>query len=69
MREAGVDDLAVVGSVTRADRPMQRLQRMGSPALRPRGLAVFRKLADCAGLAVGRVIERPFSDHVVLTRA
>jgi hypothetical protein len=61
-------DFAVIGSVTRADAPMKRLRRLGTPAIRPRGLAVFRQLAQSAGFGVARVVERPFSDHVVLVR-
>ncbi len=36
--------LAVVGSVTRADEPIQRIRQMGRAATRPRGLEVFRTL-------------------------
>jgi hypothetical protein len=32
----------------------------------PRGLAVFRKLISPTGWTIDRVIERPFSDQVVL---
>ena len=59
--------LAVVGSVTRADEPMQRLRKNSTLATRPRGLDVFRALIEPTGWSVSRVIERPFSDQVVLT--
>jgi hypothetical protein len=67
-REAGPPDFAMVGSVTRADRPIQRLRETSQPATRPRGLEVFRGLVARAGWRVERVIERPFSDQVVMVR-
>jgi hypothetical protein len=69
LRQGAPEDVAMVGSVTRADAPVQRLRQMGAPAIRPRGLAAFRELARAGGFDVVRVIERPFSDHVVLGRA
>jgi hypothetical protein len=60
--------VGVVGSVTRADEPVQRLRESSSAATRPRGLAVFRELVRKAGWTIARAIERPFSDQVVLTR-
>ena len=60
---------AIVGSVTRADRPIQRLRETSQPATRPRGLEIFRALAARAGWRIARAIERPFSDQVVLLRA
>jgi hypothetical protein len=57
---------AMVGSVTRADAPMQRVRASSRVPTRPRGLAVFRPLAARAGFFLERVIERPFSDHVTL---
>ena len=60
--------VGVVGSVTRADEPIQRLRESSSAATRPRGLAVFRELARKAGWTIARVIERPFSDQVALNR-
>ena len=60
--------IAVVGSVTRADEPIRRLHETSRAATRPRGLSVFLPLAQGAGWNIDRVIERPFSDHVVLTR-
>jgi hypothetical protein len=59
----------MVGSVTRADEPTQRLRQTSSPATRPRGLTSFRALAARCGWRIARAIERPFSDHVVLARA
>ena len=62
------DVLAVVGSVTRADKPFQLLQKSSTAALRPRGVKTFRALAEKAGWNVSRAIERPFSDQVILSR-
>jgi hypothetical protein len=59
--------LAVVGSVTRADEPVQRIRKMGRAATRPRGLDVFRALIEKTGWKIAQAIERPFSDQVVLT--
>ena len=56
----------VVGSVTRADEPIQRLHQISSAKTVLRGLAEFRRLAGMAGWQVTRAMERPFSDHVVL---
>ncbi len=68
-REAAPPDFAMLGSVTRADRPMQRLRETSQPATRPRGLEVFRALVARAGWSVERAIERPFSDQVVMVPA
>jgi len=57
---------AMVGSVTRADEPMQRMRRYSDVPTRPRGLPVFRALIERAGFRLTNVIERPFSDHVTL---
>ena len=65
-REAAPPDFAMLGSVTRADRPMQRLRETSQPATRPRGLEVFRALVARAGWSVTQAIERPFSDQVVI---
>ena len=65
-REAALPDFAMLGSVTRADGPVQRLRETSQPATRPRGLDVFRGLVARAGWRVERVIERPFSDQVVM---
>ena len=62
-----VEVLAVVGSVTRADEPAQRLHKTSAAAIHLRGLDAFRTLAQKAGWNVTRVIERPFSDQFVLT--
>jgi hypothetical protein len=65
--QTSMNIVGVVGSVTRADEPIQRL-RESRAATRPRGLAVFRELARKAGWTIARAIERPFSDQVLLTR-
>ena len=57
----------VVGSVTRADEPIQRLHQISSAKTVPRGLTAFRSLAASVGWQVARFIERPFSDQVLLT--
>lgn len=62
--QAGVT--AVVGSVTRADEPIQQLRKTTTPKTRPRGLNVFSNLIGPTSWRVERVVERPFSDHVVL---
>jgi len=59
--------VAVVGSVTRADEPVQRLRNSSTAATHPRGLDVFRALLQATSWSLSQVIERPFSDHVVLT--
>ena len=65
----GQEDLVgVVGSVTRADEPIRRLRQDGLSAARPRGLETFRRLIAPTGWTISRVIERPFSDHVTLSR-
>jgi hypothetical protein len=61
------ETMAVAGSVTRADEPVQFLRKASTPKTRPRGMAVFATLAKGAGWKVTRAIERPFSDQVVLT--
>jgi hypothetical protein len=60
---------AMVGSVTRADEPMQRMRRHSRIPTRPRGLSVFGPLVERAGFRLDQVIERPFSDHVTLVPA
>jgi hypothetical protein len=66
LRAGTGQSFAIVGSVTRADEPMQRLRRYSQIPTRPRGLPVFRPLVERAGFRVKQVIERPFSDHVTL---
>lgn len=64
---AGTDAaFRMIGSVTRADAPMQRLRTSSRVPTRPRGLPVFRSLVEPSGFVVERAIERPFSDHVAL---
>jgi hypothetical protein len=58
--------LGVVGSVTRADEPVELLRQSSTAAIKPRGLEVFTRLAVTAGWKVARVVERPFSDQVLL---
>ena len=60
------DVVAVTGSVTRADEPTQQMRKATTPKTRRRGLAAFRDLIRPAGWMIDRVIERPFSDQVVL---
>ena len=58
----------VVGSVTRADRLMQDMQRDSPIPLVMRGHTVFATLAARAGWRVARVVERILSDQVALVR-
>jgi len=60
------DIAAVTGSVTRADEPIQQMRKATTAKTRPRGLTVFRNLISPTGWKLDRVIERPFSDQVVL---
>jgi hypothetical protein len=66
LREGTARDFVLVGSVTRADEPVERLHRSSHAATRPRGLDAFRALAERAGWRVARAVERPFSDQVTL---
>ena len=59
-------DFKMIGAVTRADEPMQRLRQMSQIATKPRGLDAFRALVARARWQVTRTIERPLSDHVIL---
>jgi hypothetical protein len=58
--------VAVAGSATRADEPIQRLHKISPAGTRTGGLAAFRALVRKAGWDIARVIERPFSDHFLL---
>jgi hypothetical protein len=58
--------VAVIGSVTRADEPIQQLRKATTPKTRPRGLEVFANLVRPTAWKIERVVERPFSDQVVL---
>ena len=69
LRDEAPTHFVMVGSVTRADEPVQRLRQTSRAATRPRGLPAFRALAARCGWRIARAIERPFSDHVVLSRA
>jgi hypothetical protein len=66
LRDGAPRGFVMVGSVTRADAPIQRLRQASPAATRMRGLDVFAALAASAGWTVSRAIERPFSDSVVL---
>jgi hypothetical protein len=65
LRDTTPPDGIVVGSVTRAEGPAAFLDLF---TVRPRTLAAFRLLTERAGWAVARVIERPFSYDVCLSR-
>lgn len=60
------DIVAATGSVTRDDEPIQQMRMTTTAKTRPRGLEVFRSLIGPTGWTLDRVIERPFSDQVVL---
>ncbi len=66
LRAGSGPSFAMVGSVTRADEPMQRMRRYSQIPTRPRGLPIFRALVERAGFTLEKAIERPFSDHVTL---
>ena len=65
LRDAAPPDGIVVGSVTRADGPAAFFDLF---TVRPRTLAAFRSLTERAGWSVARVIERPLSYDVCLSR-
>jgi hypothetical protein len=58
-------DAIVVGSVTRAEGPIEFLREF---TVRPRTIAGFRELATRAGWCIDRVIERPLAYDVRLSR-
>jgi hypothetical protein len=58
--------LAVTGSTTRADAPVQKLRRTSRVSTTPRDLNAFRGLVARAGFRLERALERPFSDHWLL---
>jgi hypothetical protein len=58
-------DAIVVGSVTRAEGPLEFLREF---TVRPRTLPAFRELAARAGWSIDRVIERPLAYDVRLSR-
>ncbi len=64
LRRAGVR--AVVGSVTRNDEAIHRANRLSGVSTIKRGLPIFRQLIAKTGWTVAQVVERPFSDQVVL---
>jgi hypothetical protein len=57
---------AVIGSVTRNDEAIHRANRLSAVSTIKRGLPVFRQLIASTGWSVAQVVERPFSDQVVL---
>jgi hypothetical protein len=65
LRAAAPPDAIVVGSVTRAEGPIEFLRQF---TVYPRTLAAFRTLAEKAGFTLVRVIERPLSYDVRLSR-
>ena len=65
IRDATPDDAIVVGSVTRAEGPIEFLREF---TVRPRTLAAFRELAARGGWSLARVIERPLAYDVRLSR-
>jgi hypothetical protein len=65
IRDGVPADSIVVGSVTRAEGPLEFLRLF---TVRPRTLAAFRELATRAGWSMARVIERPLSYDVRLSR-
>ncbi|HMJ55124.1 MAG TPA: hypothetical protein VK540_23775 [Polyangiaceae bacterium] len=65
IRDAAPIDSVVVGSVTRAEGPLEFLRQF---TVRPRTLAAFRDLASRADWSIARVIERPLSYNVRLAR-
>ncbi len=62
-------DASVVGSVTRDGEPVRSSRSPGSAAIRPRTKAAFEHLAKTAGWNLERVIERPFSYHILLVKS
>jgi len=65
VRRGASAECIVVGSVTRAEGPPAFLREF---TVRPRTLASFRDLAARAGWSIARVIERPLSYDVRLSR-
>jgi hypothetical protein len=66
VRDAGPHDAIVVGSVTRADGPIDFLRQF---TVRPRTLAQFRALAERGGWSLALVLERALCYDVLLKRA
>ncbi len=62
---AGAPDATVVGSVTRAEGPVEFLREF---TVRPRTLVAFRELAARAGWSIARAVERPLAYDVRLAR-
>jgi hypothetical protein len=68
LRDLSPKDFAIAGSVTRSDEAAQVMLATGNAALQPRGIEAFRTLVARAGWKVTTVIERFFSDHVLLQK-
>jgi len=66
LRRGDVDDVFVVGSVTRDDELIQTLKLTSTAATKPRGLTVFAALVARAGWHITRSVARPLSDQVLL---
>lgn len=62
-------DGLLVGSVTRADGPVQRAKAATRVATRPRTLEAFTALLDRSGWTAEHVIRSPFSYHVRLRKS
>jgi len=62
-------DAVVVGSVTRVGEPARLSQAASRMSTHPRTLEAFRHLAERGGWVVHRVIDRPFSYHLTLTKS
>ena len=65
IRQCAPDDTIVVGSVTRAEGPLEFLREF---TVRPRTLTAFRELAARAGWHIARVIERLLAYDVRLSQ-
>lgn len=68
LRDFTPKDFAIAGSVTRNDDATKIMLATGNAALQPRGIDAFRTLAARGGWKVTKVIERFFSDHVLLEK-
>ncbi|MEO7108950.1 MAG: hypothetical protein ABI183_00815 [Polyangiaceae bacterium] len=68
LRDLTPKNFAIAGSVTRNDEPAKVMLATGNAALQPRGIDAFRALVARAGWKVTTVIERFFSDHVLLRK-
>jgi hypothetical protein len=62
-------DAVVVGTVTRAGKPVRASLIANRVSTRPRTIEAFRALAKQGGWIVEEVMERPFSYNVRLVKA